>query len=372
MSFFSSRGVQTPHSTNDSIHFSWTSQLSYKVIFRHSKSTKRNLSLIDRKVPVIHAHRMSQAAIVAVTASPLATVSPASARLVEAFLAGRKATTLAAYRADLQDFATFVGAVSMDEAAALLLSRSHGEANGLALAYRASLVGKSLSGATVNRRLAALRSLVKLGRTLGLVSWGLEVDGVDVVSYRDTRGPGLEGFRKMLARLDARLDEKGRRDRAILRLLFVLALRRGEVCSLDVEHVDLARGTLAILGKGRSDRELLTLAPAEKEALAAWLSVRGSEPGALFISLDRASRGHRITGRAIYKIVSELGEDVDLVVRPHGLRHAAITELLERTGGNVRKVQKFSRHRDVRVLNVYDDNRADVAGELSAELSAAS
>jgi len=315
---------------------------------------------------------MSQAAIVPVEASHLATVSPASARLVEAFLAGRKATTLAAYRADLQDFALFVGASSMDAAAAILLSSPHGGANGLALSYRAHLVAKKLSGATINRRLAALRSLVKLGRTLGLVAWGLEVEGVDVVSYRDTRGPGLDGFKKMMARLDARLDEKGKRDRAILRLLFVLALRRGEVCSLDVEHVDLARGTLAILGKGRSDRELLTLAPAEKEALAAWLLVRGAEPGPLFVSLDRASRGHRITGRAVHKIVSELGEDVNLVVRPHGLRHAAITELLERTGGNVRKVQKFSRHRDVRVLNVYDDNRTDVAGELSAELSAAS
>lgn len=37
-------------------------------------------------------------------------------------------------------------------------------------------------------------------------------------------------------------------------------------------------------------------------------------------------------------------------VRPHGLRHAAVTEAFDRTRGNVRAVQRFSRHRDLSVL----------------------
>ena len=44
--------------------------------------------------------------------------------------------------------------------------------------YRAHLQDRKLSPATINRRLAALRSLVKLARTLGLVTWGLEVEGL--------------------------------------------------------------------------------------------------------------------------------------------------------------------------------------------------
>jgi len=35
------------------------------------------------------------------------------------------------------------------------------------------------------------------------------------------------------------------------------------------------------------------------------------------------------------------------------------------TGGDVRRVQKFSRHRDLRVLTVYDDSRRDFAGEVA-------
>lgn len=309
-----------------------------------------------------------ETALVPVVSTALALPSPGR-RLVEAFLSGRNARTLEAYGRDLEDFRVFVGTVTVDEAAGELLGRGHGEANALALSYKSHLVERKLAAATVNRRLAALRSLVKLARTLGFVPWTLEVESVKAETYRDTRGPGRGSVRRMLERLDARLDAKGRRDRALLRLLFDLALRRGEVVSLDVEHVDLEGGTVAVLGKGRTGRVKVTLPDVTKAALSGWLEVRGSDAGALFVSLDRASRGHRLTGRAVYKIVRELGEDLDLRVRPHGLRHAAITEALELTGGNVRAVQRFSRHRDLRVLTVYDDNRSDLAGEVASLVS---
>ena len=310
----------------------------------------------------------NETALVPVVSSALALPS-LGRRLVEAFLSGRNARTLEAYGRDLEDFRVFVGAATVDQAAGELLGRGHGEANALALSYKSHLVERRLAAATVNRRLAALRSLVKLARTLGHVPWTLEVESVKAETYRDTRGPGRGSVRRMLERLDERLDVKGRRDRALLRLLFDLALRRGEVVSLDVEHVDLEGGTVAVLGKGRTGRVKVTLPDATKAALSGWLEVRGTDAGALFVSLDRVSRGHRLTGRAVYKIVRELGEDLDLRVRPHGLRHAAITEALELTGGNVRAVQRFSRHRDLRVLTVYDDNRSDLAGEVASLVS---
>jgi integrase/recombinase XerC len=64
-------------------------------------------------------------------------------------------------------------------------------------------------------------------------------------------------------------------------------------------------------------------------------------------------------------MVRELGRRLGMKVWPHGLRHAAITEALDLTGGNVRAVQRFSRHRDVRVLERYDDNRRDLGGEVA-------
>src|SRR5713226_8375021 len=50
--------------------------------------------------------------------------------------------------------------------------------------------------------------LVKLGRTLGVVSWTIEVQSVKADPYRDTRGPGRAGFRDMLDSLAKRKDPK--------------------------------------------------------------------------------------------------------------------------------------------------------------------
>jgi integrase/recombinase XerC len=147
-------------------------------------------------------------------------------------------------------------------------------------------------------------------------------------------------------------------------------LRRAEVCSLDLAHLDLQGGAIEVLGKGRSRRERLSLPGPTREALAAWVQARGPAPGPLFTSLDRAGKGDgRLTGSAIYTIVRGLGHKAGLVARPHGLRHAAITEALDRTHGDVRKVQRFSRHRDVRVLLRYDDARQDLAGEVARLVS---
>jgi integrase/recombinase XerC len=304
-------------------------------------------------------------------------------RLLDRFLAGRTATTLQAYADDLDDFAAFVNRATGGgrvDAVRRLLAGGNGEANGLALDYRAHLVDRKLAPATINRRLAALRSLVTLGRTLGIVTWPLDVENVRHKRYRDTRGPGELAVSRMLAELAPRHDAKGARDRAILHLLRDLALRRAEVAGLDVEHVDVGAGVVQLRGKGDTERTPVTLPQATRAALAEWLAVRGTTPGPLFTAnCDRAAKaraakaspdGGRLTGRSIHRLVKQLGAAAGVVARPHGIRHTSITVALDRTGGNVRAVQQFSRHADARTLLHYDDNRQDLAGQVAALVAA--
>jgi integrase/recombinase XerC len=270
----------------------------------------------------------------------------------------------------LEDFARFAGVASGEQAATLLLCAGSGATNERALSYRADLQGRGLSPATVNRRLAALRSLVKLARTLGLVNWTLEVPGLRAEPYRDTAGPGKEGIRKLLTQLAGRQDARALRDVAILRLAYDLGLRRKEIVSIDVQDIDRPAGTVAFLGKGRTQKAKVTLPGPTGEALTAWLGARGSHPGPLFVRLDRAKKGHgRLDGSSVYRIIRALGERAGIRARPHGLRHTAITELLELTGGNVRQVREFSRHASVQTVLKYDDNRQDRAGQLAARLA---
>jgi integrase/recombinase XerC len=144
-----------------------------------------------------------------------------------------------------------------------------------------------------------------------------------------------------------------------------MALRRGEVVSLDLAHLDIEGGRLSIIGKGRTQRESLTIPPKALDSIKAWVAVRGEDHGALFTALDRGHRGHRLDGSAVYRIVSELGQAVGIDTRPHGLRHAGITAALDKTNGNTRMVQRFSRHRSLETLSLYDDNRLDLGGEVA-------
>jgi integrase/recombinase XerC len=290
--------------------------------------------------------------------------------LVDAFLAGRAATTLRSYAGDLEDFARFSGHSSAKAATNAFIALAHGSANAVALRYKADMMERGLAPATINRRLAAIRSLVKLARTLGLIPWTLDIEGVRHESYRDTKGPGRQGFVKLVDALDDRLDGKAKRDRAIVRLLFDLALRREEVVRLDVADVNLEDGFILVTGKGKREPIRVTLPLETQTVISEWISERGLEPGPLFTNFDRAGKGSgRLSGTAVYQIIRALGLKTGQTVRPHGLRHASITFALDVTDGNVRKVQQHSRHRTLETLMRYDDARKDVAGEVAARVA---
>ena len=301
---------------------------------------------------------------------PIVQVDISPKGVVETFLSGRKPQTLRAYKKCLEDFQAFLQASSKEEAAAMLFSQNQGTANAVLLSYKNHLIERQLTAATVNLRLAAIRALGTLARLVGLVPFALEVHNVPVEAYRDTRGPGREGVTEMLKEASYRTDAKGIRDQALLRLMYDLALRRGEMERFNLDDVDMKKRKISVLGKGRGAQEQMSLPDNSYEALKAWLKVRGDAPGPLFTSFDPSQKGSgRLKANGIYEIVSRLGKELDIKARPHGLRHAAITDALDATNGNVRDVMRFSRHKDLKTLTIYDDARKDAAGAISSLVS---
>jgi integrase/recombinase XerC len=229
-----------------------------------------------------------------------------------------------------------------------------------------------LAPATVNRRLAALRSIVQLARSFGIIDWSVEVEGVKAKAYRDTAGPGLEGV-TAVKRLAAahKSPAKAARDVAVVRVLFDLALRRGEVAGLDLEHLDVRAGRLSVLGKGRREREWRSVPPRTLSALTAWLKHRGRKPGPLFVNFHHANKGlDRLKGNGIYYIVRSLAQKAEISARPHGVRHTSITVGLDRTR-DPRKVRQHARHASMDTTMIYDDARSDFAGEVAKAVSEA-
>jgi integrase/recombinase XerC len=87
----------------------------------------------------------------------------------------------------------------------------------------------------------------------------------------------------------------------------------------------------------------------------------------LFVSVDFANAGGRLTGDGLRKMLVKLSERAGIKkqMSPHRVRHSAITAALDATDGNVRKVQKLSRHRKLDTLMIYDDNRHKDQGQIT-------
>ena len=303
-----------------------------------------------------------------VTGVPITpTTAPETNAVLAAWRAGKSPRTLAAYADDLADFARY-GELPIEAAITRFLASDAGAAHRVGLGYLEACTTRGLASATCARRIAALRSLTQVARLVGAITWTLELPTPHVITYRDTRGPGRAGFLRLVAVADQQVDPKRSRDLAILWLCYGRALRRAEVCSLHYpEHVDLAGERIQVLGKHRTQREWLTIPPATCRALTTWLSQRGTIPGPLFYRLDRAasaiSEPCPLTGEAIYQLMASLAKKAGLTqVRPHGLRHAAITEVLDVTRGDFRTAQRFGRLAKADTLKHYDDNREDLGG----------
>ncbi|WP_089131593.1 tyrosine-type recombinase/integrase, partial [Tolypothrix sp. NIES-4075] len=249
----------------------------------------------------------------------------------------RSPNTKRAYEKDLRDFFLFISGKLPEQHLVLeFLHLEQRHAVAVVLKYKAHLVNKKkLAEATVNRRLSAIKSLTAMGRKLGVCNYTLEdVKGEKVEAYRDTTGIAPTDFAKVLTLVD-RKTLKGKRDYAILRLLWDNALRRSEICNLNVGDFNAQASTLSILGKGKGTQKVVVdLSRKTVEAIADWLiaSKRASKlKQPLFTVIAYNGNGQRLTGEAIRRLVSSKCKQVGIAkqMSPHRIRHSSITTVLD-------------------------------------------
>lgn len=290
----------------------------------------------------------------------------------------RSPNTRRAYQKDINDF--FQVVVDRKPTQDLVLEFLHLEqiqAVRVVLDYKSKLIEKKLQPATVNRRLAAIKSLTAVGRNLGVCNYTLEdVKAEKYRAYRDTTGVSKDAIIRVLDLAESarnarthRSRLKGIRNYALLRLLWGNALRRGEIAATNISDFNFEASTLLIIGKGSNGiKETINLPPKTAIAISEWLRARGEENQApLFIAVDNANYGKRLSGNAIYTMVDRLctAANIPKKMSPHRIRHSAITAALDATDGNIRKVQKLSRHKDLNTVITYDDNRNNHQDEIS-------
>ncbi|MCC6749524.1 MAG: site-specific tyrosine recombinase XerD [Deltaproteobacteria bacterium] len=163
----------------------------------------------------------------------------------------------------------------------------------------------------------------------------------------------LGDVERLLAAPDAN-QPLGLRDAAMLEVLYATGLRVSELCGLKLADLDLERGCLRTLGKGRKQR-LVPLGEAAVLILRRYL-VEVRPP------LDRSQDGHvflsrlggPLTRQAFWKSIKAYALKADITQRitPHKLRHSFATHLLER-GADLRAVQAMLGHADISTTQIY-------------------
>lgn len=150
------------------------------------------------------------------------------------------------------------------------------------------------------------------------------------------------------------------RDSAMFELFYSSGLRLSELIGLDLMPaprsrgwVDTGAGELTVTGKGGKTR-VVPVGAAARDALAAWLSERGSiaRPGetALFVS----PRGRRVSASYVASRLKRrtLEAGVPAKVHPHVLRHSFASHLLQ-SSGDLRAVQELLGHANISTTQVY-------------------
>ena len=209
-----------------------------------------------------------------------------------------------------------------------------------------------LAPRSVQRRLSAVRSLLKFLIREGVLARNCAAEVRAPKGAR--RLPGTLDADSMARLLDIKdADALAVRDRALMELLYSSGLRLAEIVGLDVAELNLADRTVRVLGKGSKTR-VLPVGRKAREALSAWLALRGSFTRGASTAVFVTAAGRRLGPRAIQKRVQywALRQGLPRHVHPHLFRHSFASHLLE-SSGELRAVQELLGHADISTTQVY-------------------
>jgi integrase/recombinase XerC len=146
----------------------------------------------------------------------------------------------------------------------------------------------------------------------------------------------------------------GKRDRAIMELLYSSGLRVSELVSLDLGSLSLEESLLRVKGKGNKER----IVPVGAQALAAireYLNERSSikdirDAEAVFMNKN----GTRLSVRSVQRLVAHVTLETGLnkTATPHTLRHSFATHMLG-AGADLRSIQELLGHKSLSTTQRY-------------------
>ncbi len=254
--------------------------------------------------------------------------------------------TIQAYGHDLADFRKFCDKKGVHAVESV--------DPGILIAYLVTLSTAELAVRTQARTLVTLRGLFKhLCRERLLATNPTAIVEMPKVGRKLPEVLTLTEVETLLAAPD-RKRPRGLRDAAMIEVLYASGLRVSELCKLKSAALNLDRGFLITLGKGRKER-LVPLGEVAVALVRVYLAQARPHFDKLRSEyLFLTGRGKPMTRQGFWKLLRRYGVSVgiDKEFSPHTLRHSFATHLLE-GGADLRAVQAMLGHADISTTQIY-------------------
>jgi len=161
-----------------------------------------------------------------------------------------------------------------------------------------------------------------------------------------------EEIQLLLAQPTAK-DFKGKRDKAMLELLYATGIRVTELMSLNMGDINLEIGY--IICRRQTKERIIPIYPRAASALKEYINdernfMLDENPDALFVNIN----GTRLTRQGFWKIIKSYAEKagINKDITPHTLRHSFAAHLLE-NGADIKSLQEMLGHADVSSTQIY-------------------
>ena len=279
--------------------------------------------------------------------------------LIESFLdslyieKGLSQNTVQSYKNDISSFAAWVEKYPDIPLAKTTKSNIN--------QYIAHLFKSGLKSSSVNRKISTIKSffIFLLKKKHILLS---PVEDIDMVRQEKYLPVSMSEKEVELLLKSPSLDSFiGRRDRAMIEMLYATGMRISELINLKITDVDCNRLVAKVMGKGSKER-LIPYGEIASDHLNIYLQDRKDiNSNEIFLS----NRGKKITRGAFWNRIKLYlrKENLKESISPHTLRHAFATHLLNR-GADLRSVQILLGHSDLSTTQIYTHIAKKRLGEI--------
>jgi integrase/recombinase XerD len=221
--------------------------------------------------------------------------------------------------------------------------------------YVSWLRKRGLSTSSIARHVVTIRRLYKFLQLEGLITENpLPALFLKALPRKLPHSLSAEDIRSLLNKPHSAKD-LGRRDQAMLELLYAAGLRVSELVSLHYEQINFHGNYLTVKGKGSKMRAVPFGQWARRKLLdyineARPRLLKGNSSSYLFVTRS----GKPLTRQAFWKLIHRyaLAAGIEKKVTPHTLRHSFATHLLE-GGADLRSVQSMLGHADISTTQIY-------------------